>query len=606
MPPYRVLVLLAVCSPAMVAHGLQAAGAESPDQRLSAILGAEWQWMLEQSPTWASSLGDRQFNDRWPDVSLGAIERRHAHRVAVLGQLDEIDPARLSQANKINHLLFRRLYQDEVEAHPYRWDLLPVTPRDGIQDAASLADSLRFETVKDYDDWLARMRRLPDYMDQTIALMRQGVRAGMVHPKVAMRRVPPQIAKQIVDDPSESSFFEPFEATPDKIPAEAYRRRVAEARRVVIEDVVPAYRRLLEFFEKEYLPACSEQVGAWQLPRGRELYAMKARHFTTTNLTPEEIHQIGLAEVRRIRGEMEKVLRQVEWKGSFEDFLEHLRSDRQFYYADAGELLTAYRSVCKQIDPELVRLFRRLPRMPYGVEPIPAELAPDTTTGYYRPPAADGSRAGTYFVNLYRPESRPKFEIEVLSTHEAVPGHHLQIALAMELDDLPEFRRYIDSAYTAYVEGWALYSERLGEELGLYQDPYSKFGQLTYEMWRAVRLVVDTGIHHFRWTRKQAIDYFAANTAKSILDIENEVDRYITWPAQALAYKIGELKIKELRAEAEERLGGRFDVREFHDVILASGSVPLDLLETNVKDWIAAEEAAPEGDSAAGDLGVSE
>jgi len=559
-------------------------------ERLHAIFRAEWEWALEQSPTWASYLGDLRYNDRWPDVSLAAIEKRHAHRQEVLKQLDTIDREALSEADRINYRLFRREYELKVEEYPYGWHLLPLTQRDGIQDASSLADSLRFDRVGDYEDWLARLRALSRYMDQTIALMREAVEARMVHPKVVMRRVPAQIERQIVDDPAQSLFFKPFRTFPEGIEPGDRKRLVEAAKRAITEDVVPAYRRMLEFFRQEYLPACFDEVGIWQMPRGGELYALKAREFTTTDLTPREIHEIGLKEVERIRGEMDKVLRQIEWQGTFQEFLEHLRTDPKFYYTDPDDLLREYRAVAKTIDPELVKLFRRLPRMPYGVEPIPMHLAPDTTTAYYRRPAADGSRAGTYFVNLYKPETRPKYEIEVLTTHEAVPGHHLQIALAMELEDLPEFRRY--SGYTAYVEGWALYSEGLGEELGLYQDPYSKFGQLTYEMWRAARLVVDTGIHCFRWSRQEAIDYLLANTAKTKLDVENEVDRYVTWPGQALAYKIGELKIRELRARAAKELGDKFDIRAFHDVVLSSGAVTLDVLESNVDAWIKATKQA--------------
>jgi prolyl oligopeptidase len=348
------------------------------------------------------------------------------------------------------------------------------------------------------------------------------------------------------------------------------------ARDVIASAIVPAYRELQTFFEEEYLPAGLPEVGLWQTPDGLEHYAVRCREFTTTQLTPEAIHEIGLNEVRRIRVEMEAVVRDVEFAGSFQEFLEDLRSNPKFYCNDPNELLLAYQGVCKTIDPQLVKLFKRLPRIPYGVEAIPEHIAPDTTTAYYRPPAADGSRAGTYFVNLYRPEVRPKYEIEALSLHESVPGHHLQIALAQELDSLPEFRRY--GGYTAYVEGWALYAESLGRELGLYRDPYSRFGQLTYEMWRAVRLVIDTGIHHDRWTRAQAIEYFAENTAKTRHDIENEVDRYIAWPGQALAYKIGELRIQSLRRRAEAELGDAFNVREFHEVVLREGAVPLDVL----------------------------
>ncbi len=568
-----------------ISTGAILADEQTESDKLQSIFDAEWEWTLRESPTFASSLGDPRYNAKWPNLSLEAIRRRHDHRIAVLKQLDAIDQNSLTSSDRLNYILFRKQYENDVEAYPYGWHLFPLNQREGIQDANSLADSLRFDSVQAYEDWLARLRVFPEYMDQTIALMREGIRTGHVHAKVVMDRVPNQIKRQIVDDPSASLFFKPFRSFPDDIPEAEQNRLAGEAKSAIAEDVVPAFERMQSFFNKEYLPACYERVGFWQIENGREFYALRARHFTTTDLTPDEIHNIGQSEVRRIREEMHKIIKQVGFSGTFKEFLTHLRTDPKFYYTDANELLEAYRAISKKVDPKLVTLFGRLPRIPYGVEPIPMHIAPDTTTAYYRPPSADGMRAGTYFVNLYRPEVRPTYEIEALSLHEAVPGHHLQIALSMELDNLPPFRRF--TGYTAFVEGWGLYSESLGEELGLYEDPYSKFGQLTYEMWRAVRLVVDTGMHHLEWPRQQAIDFFAANTAKTMLDIENEVDRYIAWPGQALAYKIGELKIKEIRAHAEKELGEKFDVRQFHDVVLGSGAVPLDVLEGIVNDWIA-------------------
>lgn len=557
--------------------------------QLQQLFDDEWEWTLREAPTFASYLGDKRYNDRWPDLSLEAIQCRQDHQRDVLKRLEGMDVSALSASDKLNYRLFRRQIQREIEGYPFRWHLVPVTQRDGIQDENSLADSLQFETVKDYEDWITRLRSLPVYMDQTMALMREGIRSKILQPKIVMGRVPSQIHKQIVDDPAESLFFKPFRHFPDTIPQTERDRLIAEAKQAISEKVIPAYRTFETFFNEEYLPACYEQVGVWQAPRGDDLYAYVARKFTTTDLTPREIHEIGRREVRRIRGEMEKIVKRVGFQGTFREFLEHLRTEPKFYFKDANELLTAYQAFCKKVDPQLPKLFRKLPRIPYGVEAIPAHMAPDTTTAYYRPPSADGTRAGTYFVNLYKPEVRPKYEIPALSLHESVPGHHLQIALATELDGVPTFRRFTD--FTAFVEGWALYSERLGDELGLYDDPYDKFGQLTYEMWRAVRLVVDTGMHSLKWSRQDAIDFFKENTAKTELDIINEVDRYISWPGQALAYKIGELKIRELRRRAEEKLGSRFEFREFHDVILRNGAVPLDVLEELVNEWLAEKEA---------------
>ncbi len=588
-----VAVWLLVCGPVSGFAQEAALPASGSGEQLHALFQQEWEYRLKENPTFASSLGDLRYNHRWPDVSLNAIERRHQHSQEVLARLDEIPYDALSGEDKINFTLYRRQLEMAIEGHQYRWYLVPINMRGGIQTAHQLADRLPFKTIKDYQDWTARLQGFSRYMDQTIALMREGARTGMVHPRIIMNRVLGQVGAQIVQDPSESLFYKPFKTLPKTLPQDVQNRLVGDAILAVSRNVLPAFRRLRTFLLREYLPRSPGKVGAWQMPRGQEMYAYFARQYTTTNLTPEEIHEIGLQEVQRIRTEMETIIKKVGFQGSFQRFLETLRSDPQFYYDDPEELLAGYRELAKRIDPQLVKLFKTLPRMPYGVEPIPDEIAPDTTTAYYNRPAADGSRAGTFFVNLYRPEVRPIYEMEALSIHEAVPGHHLQIALAMELGDLPSFRRY--GGYTAFVEGWALYAESLGEEMGFYQNPYSKFGQLTYEMWRAVRLVVDTGMHSMQWSRQQAIDFFKENAAKTEFDIINEIDRYIGWPGQALAYKIGERKIKELRARAELELGPGFDIREFHDVVLGSGAVTLDILEANVTAWIARSQEPPSG-----------
>jgi len=557
---------------------------KSAAQQLNDLYAAEWETTLREAPTFASHLGDLRYNDRWTDVSLEAMARRHAHQKEVLAKLGAIDAGQLAASDRLNYLLYKHQTVTDVEEFPFRWWLVPLNQREGIQDENSLADSLRFDKVQDYEDWIARLRAFPAYMDQTIGLMRRGIEEKIVQPKIVMRRVPDQIQRQIVEQPEESLYYKPLKKFPDAIAA-ADQERLKEAAAAAIKDgVIPAYRKFHAFFTEEYLPACFDQVGAWQLPRGEEFYALRCRVFTTTNLSPDEIHAIGLKEVARIRAEMEAIQKKVGFRGTFQQFLESLRTDKRHYYETPEELMEGYMALCKRIDPQLTKLFRKLPRIPYGLEPIPQHMAPDTTAAYYRQPAADGSRAGTYFVNLYRPEMRPKYEMEALSLHESVPGHHLQIALATELENVPQFRKF--TGFTAYVEGWALYAERLGEDLGCYEDPYSKFGQLTYEMWRAVRLVVDTGMHHKHWTREQAIAVFQENTAKTDLDIVNEVDRYIAWPGQALAYKIGELKIRELRAKSEKQLGDKFDIREFHDVVLRNGAVPLDVLEQLVDEWL--------------------
>ncbi|MGQ0428754.1 MAG: DUF885 domain-containing protein [Gammaproteobacteria bacterium] len=554
---------------------------------LHALFEREWERDLRENPLLATYRGDRRYDDRWPDLSPAAEQASDAADARVLRELDGIAREALSAADRLNYDLFRRLYEERVASARFRPEYYAIRAREGPQSLNEVVETMRFETVADYELWLKRLAALPGYLEQYGERLRRAVAEARTQPRVIMDRVVPQLALQTVDRPEDSPFFARFRSYPDAIPQAERERLTQAARKVIAEAVIPAYRRFAAVFGHVYLPACRESVGIWDTPQGRDFYANRARYHTTTSLTPEEIHQIGLAEVARNRAEMQKVMDEVGFKGSLVDFFQFLRTDPQFYYQTPDELFRAYAYITKVIDPELPRLFGKLYRTPFGLRAIPETSAPNTTTAYYSGPSIDGKRPGYYYVNLYRPEVRPKYEMEVLTVHEAAPGHHLQIALAQEQTGLPKFRRFGD--FTAYVEGWALYSERLGYDLGLYQDPYSRFGQLTYDQWRAVRLVVDTGIHHMGWARQQAIDYFLANAAKTEADIINEIDRYIAWPGQALAYKIGQLKILELRERAKAALGERFDIRSFHDTILATGSVPLEVLERTVDDWIAGQ-----------------
>ncbi|MEM9354052.1 MAG: DUF885 domain-containing protein [Planctomycetota bacterium] len=567
-------------------------GQPSSPEAFDAFLESDWQAFLDENPLHATEIGDRSRNHRWPDLSSEAFETRLRRAGDALSAAESIAPAVLPPRQQLDLELFRRKYRDTVEGAPFGWRRMPLSAREGIQDASFVADSIAFGETADYEQWIERLRGFPAYMDQTLELMREGIRAGMVHARVVMLRVPRQIERQIVEEPEASPFYQPLLRMPAAVDAAAGPRLRAAAADAIHKEVLPAYRRMLAFFRDEYLPACTEDCGAWQWPRGEEMYAYFARVMTTTAMTPGEIHELGLEEVARIREQMQGVVDRIGHTGSFAEFLEQLRSDPSQYYATGEELQAGYQALCDRIDGELPRLFRKLPRTWYDIQPIPENLAPDTTTAYYRPLSADGKRPGTYFVNLYRPDLRPKYEMEALSLHEAVPGHHLQIGLAAELEGLPSFRRLApEGEYTGYVEGWALYAESLGHELGCYEDPTSEFGRLTYEMWRAVRLVVDTGIHAFRWPREKAIEYFAGHTAKVRHDIENEVDRYIAWPGQALAYKVGEVEIQRLRQRAERELGGGFDLPELHDVLLRNGAVPLDVLEQQVSDWLTTKNA---------------
>jgi len=556
-----------------------------PGEDFATLLTEAWEWQLTEYPVFASRLGDRRRNDQWQDLSLAAFTTRHEDQQAFLRRLRAIDSAALTTDDQLNYDLFRRELENSIDAHQYKNYLMPMSQRGGVQSLESTAETVRLATVEDYEDWLARMAGVEKIIEQTMKLQEEGRKSGYMPPKILMERIPDQIGSQLVEDPGNSPFFIAFAEMPDAINETDQERLRQMAKDLIDESIVPAYRRFSRYFNDTYLPASRDSIGASSLPNGEAFYEYRTQSFTTTSMTPDEIHRLGLNEVKRIRGEMQLIIDELEFDGDFADFLHFLRTDPQFYYDTSEELFDGYLAVSKRIDPELIKLFGKLPRIPYGLRPIPDNIAPDTTTAYYNQPAADGSRPGYYYVNLYRPEVRPKYEMEVLSVHEAVPGHHLQISLQMELEETPEFRKYID--FTAFTEGWGLYSESLGYELGLYKDPYSHFGALTYDMWRAVRLVVDTGMHYKGWTRQQAIDFFMDNAAKTETDIVNEIDRYISWPGQALAYKIGQLKMLELRRKCEGALGDDFDIKAFHDEMLGAGALPMEILETRMNRWLA-------------------
>jgi uncharacterized protein (DUF885 family) len=569
-PLVFLLGVLAACGAPSTERPSVTSSAMAPNRALHDLFDREWEHDLAESPIWASGIGERRFDTRWDDVSLAATQRRALHDREVLAEIERFPRAGLSPDDALSLELFRQRYAMAVEGARFRPWLFPINQRGGIQTADELADDLTFTTPKHFADWNERLRTFPTYVAQTIEVLREAIKAGMTHPAIAMKRVPAQIEAQLVTDPTKSGFYSPYKkgGAPPELEA--------QAKKLILENVVPAYASLKKVFEAEYLPACKKDVGAWNLPDGEAMYAFLVREHTTTKMTPDEVHALGLKEVARIRGEMETVKQRAGFSGSLAEFFRFLRTDPRFFEKTGPALLARYRDVAKRIDPELVKAFKRLPRTPYGVLPIPDNIAPDTTTAYYREPSSDGARAGTFFVNLYKPETRPTWEMMALAMHESVPGHHLQIALALEQEDIPKFRRHGD--YTAYIEGWALYAESLGDEMGLYDDPYSKFGQLAYEMWRAVRLVVDTGIHHLHWDRDRAIAFFMESSPKTELDVVNEIDRYIAWPGQALAYKIGELEIKKLR----QQTAGKLDEKTFHDVVLRHGALPLDVLEMEV------------------------
>ena len=562
-----------------------------PTALLHQLFHDEWEARLQNDPTFATYVGDRRFNHLLPVVT---DEARLSWQAALRGfrqRQGQIERAALPASEQLNYDIFARLLDDEIAElgfHAYR---MPISRVDGPHlTFPDLFQLTPFETLEDYEAYIARLKAFPRYVGELIELMRLGLRTGYIPPRVTLAGVDEALRAQLVDEPAKSVLYQPFLHFPAALSAADGQSLAGAAQEAIRTAVLPGFQALLDFLLAEYLPAAREGIAAIELPEGRAFYEHRIRYFTTLALSPEAIHQTGLEEVRRIRAEMEAIVRKTGFEGSFRQFIEFLRSDPRFYVDTPQALLQATAYVLKRMDGELPRLFKTLPRLPYGIRAIPDFAAPGNFAAYYMPGSPEGARAGFYYVNTYDLKSRPLYEIEALSLHEAVPGHHFQFALQQELTGLPDFRRF--NGFTSFVEGWALYAERLGLEVGFYQDPYSDFGRLSYEMWRACRLVVDTGMHALGWTRQQAIDFMAENTSSTLLNITNEVDRYIAWPGQSLAYKLGELKVRELRTRAEQALGGRFQLREFHDVLLLDGAVPLDVLENKVNAWVASQAEA--------------
>lgn len=575
--------LVSAAALVLSASGAFAADSDSLDQ----IIKDHWAWTLERNPTFATSLGVRDYDDRLDDASLAAYDAGITAEKEFIQRLDALDPSSLDEEASLNARLLRLDLQNDVDGSAYGGRYMAITNRSGPHTfLAGLPDDLPFFSKADYESYIKRLSTAPAYFDGVIETLAAGVKAGWVQPCAPMAGYEDTIRFHIVDKASDSVLMSPFKSKPRSIADSDWRKLKSSAEKTVMARAVPAIRKFAEFYEGTYKPACRSDIGVSSMPGGAEYYAYRARLFTTTEMTPAEIHTLGLSEVARIRKEMDATIKAAKFNGDFKAFQVFLRTDPQFYAKTPEELMDKNSFVAKKIDGELPKLFGRLPRMPYTLKEIPADIAEGTTTAYYEQPSGDGARAGVYRVNTSKLDTRPLFEIEALTLHEAVPGHHLQIALAQELD-LPAFRKY--GGFTAYIEGWGLYAESLGLDVGFYEDPYTNFGRLSYEMWRACRLVVDTGMHAKGWSRQQAIDYMKDNTALSEHNIGAEVDRYIAWPGQALAYKIGQLKFKQLRERASRELGPKFDLRRFHDEVLGAGAMPLWLVEDRIDRWIAAE-----------------
>ena len=555
----------------------------SENDKFELYLDDLWESNLKRRPVFASRLGDKRFNNMITPNTIEEFEKNKSKILVDFKNLNSFEFDELSEDNQLNYRLKEVSLSKSIELSEYPSYFMNLNQRGGVQSYYETGDRLNFTSKKDYDDWLTRLSQYTLNIANSYENNKAGIAAGYTQPKLVTSGVISQIEAILNSTIENHPYLQVFlEADEELLINKEKDDLVNKAKLLIVEEINPAYKKLHAFLKNEYLPNSRDSIGIKDVPNGKAWYEDLASYHTTTKLSPDEIHNIGIKEIKRIRQEMEAIISDLEWDGDFQSFLNYLRTSPRFYYDNPEDLFNAYLIMSKTIDPLLPKIFKVFPRAPYGVIPIPEESAPYTTTAYYN--SASKGKPGYFYANLYKPESRPKYEIPVLTVHEAVPGHHFQISIAQELKDVPTFRKYL--SFTAFVEGWGLYSEELGEYMNLYDDPYDKFGQLTYDMWRAIRLVVDTGMHYKDWTRDDAINLFLENTAKSQLDIENEVDRYIAWPGQALAYKIGQLKILELRTKAEKELGDEFDIKDFHHEVLKRGSLPLNILETYINEWI--------------------
>jgi uncharacterized protein (DUF885 family) len=583
------VLLLAACTPPATTENAAAEASASSNAatiELQQLFSDEWNSRLARNPLFASRMGVADFDDRLPDMSADAQRQNLEEDLDYLSRLDSIDRSTLSQEDQTNYDLFKFVVGHRATLAEYQQYKVPILSDAGFHMSVQrMYESMSFATPQDYEKYLSRLRALGPYFEQNIGNMRDGIAEGFTQPRVILDGIVPSIAGAIVEQPTDSVFYTPFRSIPAHFSdADADRLR-EEAASVISNTVMPAYRGFLQFFTEEYMPGARDTLGASSLENGKAYYEDLTRYFTTLDdATPDGIHELGLQEVARIRAEMEDIIKQVEFDGTFAEFIEFLRTDPQFYVEEPKQLLKEASYIAKKVDGQMPAFFRTLPRLSYGVRAVPDDIAPNYTTGRYWGAPIGGRRGGYYMVNTYALDKRPLYTLPALTVHEGVPGHHHQNALRQEIEGVPDFRRAFYPH--AFGEGWGLYTEKLGIEMNIYETPYDHFGRLSYEMWRAVRLVVDTGMHYKGWSREQAQNFLADNSALSLHNVRTEIDRYISWPGQALAYKMGELKILELRARAEQELGDKFDIRDFHDAILMTGGVPLDMLEQEIERFI--------------------
>lgn len=576
------LVFLTACQTTSI--GSETQDIRTTDQQLNDLANEAWAFSQQNSGLLAPGARSAGSNARLADISPDALFAATETRKDFYARISAIPPDQLSEENQINRDMILYALRNQISRVEHNMHLMPLTNETGPHNTiARLGDMFRIQNERDAETYLAILKDIPTWLGQQTAYMREGLARGITQPQVVLRTFPQGIAAYVTQDPTESVFYRPMAHAQRHLSAEQLHTFEIELQTVIATVVNTAMMDFHDFMVEEYIPNARTDIAAHDLPNGEAFYTNRVKHYTTLDLSPEAIHQIGLEQVALIRAEMEKVIEGVGFTGTFAEFIHFLRTDRQFYTDSPDVLLREAAWIAKQADAVLPRLFYRMPRIPYGVAPVPAEIAPNYTQGRYVRPNGD-DQPGYYWVNTYAVETRPLYELEALTLHEGVPGHHFQIALAMEMEGVPAYRQF--TYISAFGEGWGLYAEFLGLETGFYQDPYSNFGRLTYAMWRAARLVVDTGMHALGWSREEAVEFLGSNTALSLHNVNTEIDRYISWPGQALSYKLGLLSIQQLRAEAELAHGDHFDLREFHDEVLRNGSIPLATLEEQVRAYI--------------------